>query len=1087
MNPTITSWETPARALAPGMGEAVAARTILRKKPSGEIESWGDVAYRVALGNSMLRPEDAGMEFEPLHKHLRQASVLMSGRHLQHGDETQPSRNIEVFSNCSTSASTFILFYLLLNGSGVGRAYDDDMMIVDWANKMPHVISVIREDHPDVLSGEIGKQFVNPTWPTEGREEDHYMAAEVFEVPDSREGWAKALEKIEYMTWTGKYADKVLLLDFSHVRERGAPIKGMQNRPASGPGTLMEAISKIAAIKGSGMDAWHATLHADHYAAECVLVGGARRAARMATKTWRDKSVFQFISVKKGGVLWSSNNSVTVDEEFWKLVKASKEDLASESTKTQLLAEHAKEVFEAICLASYHDGTGEPGLINVERLSQKNDGVEVLFDGNYAESERFKLDDCTKQMTAQLAKVFSEKKFTQITNPCVPGDTPILTRDGYVEIASVIGQEVEVWNGKKFSKVTPFSTGHNPTLRVEFSDGTELRCTPTHKFILAGTRYKSEGARVQADQLTVGDKLAKYTMPVVESGEAYGDANQAYSQGFYSGDGCADLKHSWVYWPKFPCIDRLIGTVEVTPEMSDRKTWRHGEMRDKGWVPVNGSAQYCLNWLAGVLDADGTVCTDKQLGQSFQLSSIDRDFLVQIRLMLTRLGVQAKVCLDREGRACAMPDGRGGMKDYDCKAQYRLLICNFDAWNLVNELGMKLSRLSYTAGKPNRSAARFVTVEAIHNDEPCDTFCFTEPENHTGTFNGIVTGQCGEISLAMVGAYCVIADVVPFHAEPTGVFGTADRFYGAWDADAEDAYRTAVRALIRTNTMNALYGKEVKRTNRIGVGFTGLHEYAWARFGYGWKDLVNESKSIDFWRTMGKFSRACVDEAKKYSRKLGVEMPHTVTTVKPAGTTSKIFGMTEGAHLPSMREFLRWVQFRNGDPIIAEYAAMGYPTRELKTYSGTTIVGFPTAPLICTLGMGDKLVTAAEATPEEQYEYLRLLEKWWIDGFSEEHGCRHTYGNQVSYTLKYLPEVTSYEQFRQTLMDGQSTVKCCSVMPQSDATAYEYQPEQPVTAEEYLRLVAAIKAGNAKEDIGREHMECSGGACPIEFREEKAA
>jgi hypothetical protein len=29
-------------------------------------------------------------------------------------------------------------------------------------------------------------------------------------------------------------------------------------------------------------------MYADHYAAECVLVGGARRAARMATKSWRD-------------------------------------------------------------------------------------------------------------------------------------------------------------------------------------------------------------------------------------------------------------------------------------------------------------------------------------------------------------------------------------------------------------------------------------------------------------------------------------------------------------------------------------------------------------------------------------------------------------------------------------------------------------------------------------------------------------------------------------------------------------------------------------------------------------------------------
>ena len=38
--------------------------------------------------------------------------------------------------------------------------------------------------------------------------------------------------------------------------------------------------------------------------------------------------------------------------------------------------------------------------------------------------------------------------------------------------------------------------------------------------------------------------------------------------------------------------------------------------------------------------------------------------------------------------------------------------------------------------------------------------------------------------------------------------------------------------------------------------------------------------------------------------------PITVTTVKPAGTTSKLFGLTEGAHLPARRQYLRWVQFK---------------------------------------------------------------------------------------------------------------------------------------------------------------------------------
>lgn len=740
------SLDTPARSYSPGQGDAVADRTINRVLPNGKRETWADVAHRVAIGNASLSPSGAGFEYESLHHHLRQASILMSGRHLQHGDASQALRNQEVFTNCSTAASSFLLFYLLLNGSGVGRSYDDDMMVVDWANKMPNVVLTLRDDHPDLLSGEINASYSASAMVVPGSAK----VVSIYRVPDSREGWAKAIEQIEYMTWTGQHADTALILDFSDVRHRGQPIGGMQNRPASGPGPMMAAIANITTVRGSGMSPWMATMYVDHYEAECVLVGGARRAARMATKTWRDKSVLEFISVKKGGVLWSSNNSITTDQDFWNAVKhaealrvlkgLSDAELADYLTELEL---HAVAVFEAACKASYFDGTGEPGFINVDKLTQNNEGVEALFDGDYAHSSRFQLDPVTKKMTAQIAKVFAGKKYTQITNPC------------------------------------------------------------------------------------------------------------------------------------------------------------------------------------------------------------------------------------------------------------------------------------------------------------------------------------GEISLAMVGGYCVIADVVPYHSTT--------------DDDAEDAFRTATRALIRTNTMDCLYGKEVKRTNRIGVGITGLFEYAWTRFGYGWKDIVNEQKSLDFWKMMSRFSRAVVYEARTYSAQLGVAEPHTSTTMKPAGTTSKLFGLTEGAHLAAMREYLRWVQFRNGDPLIEEYRAKGYPVRELVQYKGTTIVGFPTVPEIVTLGMGDLLVTAAEATPEEQYEYLRLMEKYWIDGFDGE--STHDKGNQVSYTLKYDPKVVGYDQFRRTLLDGQSSVKCCSVMPQTDTTAYEYQPEQPVTPEEFQRLLANIKDADMKQDIGLEHVDCGGGACPISFNE----
>lgn len=702
-----------------------------------EMEHWKDVAHRVAKGNTLLHPKDAETEFLKMNHHLRQASLLMSGRHLQHGDETQPTRNMEVFTNCATSAMSFLEFYLLLNGSGVGRAMDDELMLVDYKN-LPIIVPVINGMHSDVLSGEISERL-------DKRSAEHMYKNKTihcFEVPDSREGWAKAIEKMEVMAFQKRHKNAVLILDFSNVRPRGAPIGGMQNRPASGPGPLILAIEKIAKLREAAMDPWRATMFADHYLAECVLVGGARRAARMATKTWRDSTIFDFINLKRGGFLWSSNNSVTVDAEFWNYVRNPEIDTH--------IAKHARKVFHAITEASYRDGTGEPGIINQDKLTQNEAGFNGYLDGNFAESKKFKLEPETLELTKILAIVAKDMQYQQITNPC------------------------------------------------------------------------------------------------------------------------------------------------------------------------------------------------------------------------------------------------------------------------------------------------------------------------------------GEITLNLLGGYCVIADVVPYHAQN--------------DEDACDAFATATKALMRVNLMDSMYKKEVLRTNRIGVGITGFHEWAWKRFQLGWKDIVDEEKSIEMWLMLSRFKRVVTKTAKEYAATLGTVVPHTDTTIKPAGTTSKLFGLTEGAHLPSMREFLRWVQFRNDDPIIEEYKMKGYPTKVLKTYSGTTVVGFPTQPEICKQGMGDKLVTAAEATPEEQYQYLRLLEKYWIRGVDEDGvTLLPESGNQVSYTLKYNPSKVSFEEFVKTLLDGQSSVRCCSVMPQTDTSAYEYQPEEMMTTSRYQQIIGEIQKSSqslqeAKEDVAFEHIDCGSGACPIDFK-----
>src|SRR5271166_5959061 len=647
----------PARTLEPGMGMAVARRTVFR---AADEEDFGRVADRVAEGNVALLGAHRGAAVAREQARLRNAiatgALLTSGRHLQHGDMDQPERNMEVFTNCATAIASFAKFYLLLNGSGVGRSYDDALMAIDWADA-PTLLLHLSPLHPDYPHGaaalcRLGVDLGLLPW---GSSTDDAGIVEAFlaehlvrdldtvpggavlhRVADSREGWAKAVEILEAMTFR-RERDKTLVLDLSDIRRAGAPIRGMQGRPASGPVSLLRAFLNIRrhVIDAAGtLRLWEQALLIDHHLSVEVQVGGARRAARMATKSWRDPGILRFIRYKSEGGLWTANHSVMVDAEFWRLVQSD----ASDS-----LAQQAKAVFAEATRCAWING--EPGFINGDALEDHRTGTAW--------------------------------------------DKPV------------------------------------------HEDGRDFR----------STRY--------------------------QVGEA-----------------------------------------------------------------------------AGLL-----------------------------------------------------------------------------------------------AEASRRAASSYFPV---------------------------TTNPCGEIALHVTGGYCVIADFAPLLACPVDFDGFAPgappaNVAALWDARVEDAVRLGVRFLMRANRMDALYAQEVARTNRMGIGPTGLHEYAWLRFGLAFRDLLDAGKAAPFWAMLDRLSAAAKQEGSAYAAELGLAEPVTVTTVKPAGTTSKLFGLTEGAHLPARRHYLRWVQFKGvrdpeagdwasgSDPLLAEYAERGYPMRTLNSFPGMTVVGFPTVPLLLRL------------------------------------------------------------------------------------------------------------------------------------------
>jgi hypothetical protein len=117
-------------------------------------------------------------------------------------------------------------------------------------------------------------------------------------------------------------------------------------------------------------------------------------------------------------------------------------------------------------------------------------------------------------------------------------------------------------------------------------------------------------------------------------------------------------------------------------------------------------------------------------------------------------------------------------------------------------------------------------------------------------------------------------------------------------------------------------------------------------------------------------------------------------------------------------------------------------------------------------------VTAQEASPEDQYKWLMLLEKYWLGEGN----------NQISYTLKISTEKYTLEEFRETFKKYQSKIRCCSVLPLASntelKTLYEYLPEEDVTEEYFMEIHNRIRKNN---DVGfaMSELMCDGGACPL--------
>jgi ribonucleoside-diphosphate reductase alpha chain len=334
-----------------------------------------------------------------------------------------------------------------------------------------------------------------------------------------------------------------------------------------------------------------------------------------------------------------------------------------------------------------------------------------------------------------------------MTNLCVAEHTKVLTDKGHLQIETLVGEKINVWNGFEWSEVIPVKTGvEQYLLKISFSDGAELTCTPYHKFYIQKTYQSVTPLEVRASDLTVGQNLIKFDLPVIDFAE---DFPYAYTHGVFCGDGTYEGEGKprvTLYPGKHHLVEYLENRLEVRPEIDGRLNVRLPiDLPSKFEVPSAHSITSRLQWLEGLCDTDGTVSRNNE-NESIQISSINHDFLLNVRLMLQTLGISSKVTLSREAGFTELPNGKGGVQNYETQNVYRLLINSNGLYKLL-ALGFSPKRLKVLSKKPQRDATRFISVTDIQLAGVGDTYCFNEPKRHYGIFNGILTGNCVEITL----------------------------------------------------------------------------------------------------------------------------------------------------------------------------------------------------------------------------------------------------------------------------------------------------------------------------------------------------
>lgn len=549
----------------------------------------------------------------------------------------------------------------------------------------------------------------------------------------------------------------------------------------------------------------------------------------------------------------------------------------------------------------------------------------------------------TDNANNQAPQVYKDKGLKiNNSNLCVTGNQRVVSNHGLLTAKELfeIGENLTLFDNTKIVNSSPMLLVEEnaDVYRVTLENGMSHEITSYHKIVVSekiNGHDENENVR-ECKDLKIGDRVAIQTNKGIFGNRSM--MEEAFLLGLYQSDGTQykdiimldvwendfdildEVEKSFSHiHSKYGCdtyevpmkngetyirsckaakfTDCVVANGSVKKKRLASKTLQKALNFQKGYVPDwiwESDEKTQWEYVRGLLIADGTVHMSKSKGYPIQInySDINKDFLKELQILFSNLGIQTSIRILREAGETLLPDGNGGHKYYNTKDCWRLIIGNKNDALTIEKNTKFLSRKNINIEKREyrNNTKKYFKISSIEYIGKENVYCCkVDSPEHLWVCNGFITHNCTEIFLSTSKEESFVCDLSSLNLE-------------TWEEWKDtDAIETLVYFLdaVMTEFINKTDGMEFMEAPRrfainqraLGVGVLGWHSLLQSKM-IAWESMEAKFLNSEIWSTI----RTKADNATEELAKIFGEPPllegygrRNTTTLAVAPTTSSSF------------------------------------------------------------------------------------------------------------------------------------------------------------------------------------------------------